>query len=192
MLNDFEQAQSLMSFGHVDQARDLLLRWIAAQPNHAPACALLGTAYADLGNWLEAERWCQLAISLDRLCLDGYYTMALVFQHQGGHDKAIEMMKKVVYIDRNDLLGHFSLANLYFSRGQVTLALKYIENAHRLVETRQPGDLVPRTGDITVGCLAQTITEMREIWSRGTAGRTALPAKLIPPGKPTPLGNPSR
>ena len=164
--SEFEQAQSLMSAGRIDQARDLLLRWLTDHPNDARACALLGNAYADLGNWPEAERWCQLAIGLDRLNLDGYYTLALVYQHQGSSEKSIELMKKVVYIDRTDILGHFSLANLYHGCGQIPLALKYLENAQRILETRSPGDLVPRSGDLLVGRLIQTVIEMRQIWGK--------------------------
>jgi chemotaxis protein methyltransferase CheR len=160
----FEQAQSLMSFGHVDQARDILLRWLAKHPTHAAGCALLGTAYANLGNGPEAERWCKLAIAHDRLCLDAYYTLALVFQHQGKPEPAIEMMKKVVYIDRNDILGHFNLAELFHSSGQHGLALKFLENTRRLLEGRPIDALVPRSGDITVGRLAQTIIELVQTW----------------------------
>jgi chemotaxis protein methyltransferase CheR len=174
--NEYEQAQSLMTSGRVDQARDLLLRWLTANPNHAAACALLGTAYADLGNWPESERWCQLAVGLDRLNLDGYYTLALVYQHQGNSDKAIDLMKKVVYIDRTDILGHFSLANLFYGNGQVAQALKYLENAQRILETRPPDDLVPRSGDLYVGRLIQSVIEMRETWAKALPGQNQ-PAK---------------
>ncbi len=174
--NEYEEAQSLMSLGRVDQARDLLLRWLSKTPNHAPACALLGTAYADLGNWPEAERWCQLAIGLDRLNLDGYYTLSLVYQHQGASEKAIELMKKVVYIDRTDILGHFSLANLYYGCGQVALALKFLENAYHILEARSPGDLVPRSGDLYIGRLIQTVIEMRQTWAK-EANKQPPPSK---------------
>ncbi len=162
--SNYEEAQALMTFGHVEQARDLLLRWLTENPSHAPGCALLGTIYANLGNMIEAERWCKMAIAHDRLCLDAYYTLALVFQHHGQRDQAIEMMKKVVYIDRNDILGHFSLADLFHGIGQTALALKYLENARRLLEGRPMEELVPRSGDFTVGRLAQTIVELQQIW----------------------------
>ncbi len=172
--NEFEQAQSLVASGRIDKARDLLLRWLTEHPNHAQACALLGTVYADLGNWAEAERWCQLATGLDRLNLDGYYTLALVYQHQGESGKAIELMKKVVYIERNDILGHFSLANLYYSSGQLPLALKYLENTQHILEARNPTDLVPRSGDLFVGRLAQSVTEMRKTWASKLPSQTKI------------------
>jgi chemotaxis protein methyltransferase CheR len=168
--NEFEQAQALMTYGRIDEARDLLLRWLTNHPNHAQACALLGTAFADMGNWPEAERWCQMAIGLDRLNLDGYYTLALIFQHQGKSEKAIEMMKKVVYIDRNDILGHFSLANLYHTSAQVPLALKFLDNARRILDTRSPSDLVPRSSDITIGRLVETVIKMQQIWEKESTG----------------------
>jgi chemotaxis protein methyltransferase CheR len=171
--NDFEQAQIWMHAGRVDQARDTLLRWLAQHPGHGLACTLLGKVYANLGNWQEANRWCQIAINLDRLNLEAYYTLALIYQHQGQFDQALELMKKVVYIDRNDILGHFSLANLCYSRGQTTQALKSLENSRKLLEARPLDDLVPRSEDITVGRLAQTVVELQQLWVKET-GKSAL------------------
>jgi chemotaxis protein methyltransferase CheR len=172
--NELEQASSLMNFGQVSQARDLLLRWLTEHPNHAPACILLGKAYANLGNWSEAERWCKLGIDLDQLNLDGYYTLALVFLHQGMTLPAIDMMKKVIYIDRTDILGHFSLANLYHDAGQAVLALKFLQNALRLLQYKLPGDLVPRSEDISIGQLHQTAQKLQMAWSEAGNGRNPL------------------
>lgn len=166
VLSDFEQAQALMAQGRVDHARDLLLRWLEKHPTDAPACAQLGKSFADLGNWPEAERWCHLAIQLDSLNLEGYYILALVYQHQGNAARAIEMMKKVVYINRADVLGHFSLANLYHNAGQISLALKFLENAQRILEKLSPDDMVPRSGEISVARLLQTVQHQKNSWRK--------------------------
>jgi chemotaxis protein methyltransferase CheR len=173
--NAFEQAKALMAEGKVDVARDLLLRFIQKRPHHAAACSLLGKAYANMGNWPEAERWCYISVELDKLNLEAYYTLALVYQHQVQHERAIEMMKKVVYIDRGDILGHFSLADLYHSQGMLPQAIKSLENARRLLDSRVPDELVPRSEDVSVGRLAQTVLELQQLWI-SEAGH-ATPAK---------------
>lgn len=165
-MNDFEQAQVFMSQGRVDWARDRLMHWLEKHPTDAVACAQLGKAFADLGNWPEAERWCQLALSLNPLNLDGYYILALVYQHQGDPGRAIEMMKKVIYINRNDALGHFSLANLYHNSGQGAMALKFLDNAFRILEKMPPDDLVPRSGEILVSRLIQTVSRQKHSWTK--------------------------
>ena len=169
--NEFEKAQAMMNFGKVNEACDLLLQWIRTHPNHAQACALLAKAYADLGNLREAEHWCKKTIEADRLNIDAYYILALIFQHQGDPDKALENMKKVVYIDRNDILGHYSLANLYHGRMQIPQALKSLDNARRLLESRIDDDVIPRSDGMTAGRLKQAVLQQQQQWT--VAGSTA-------------------
>jgi tetratricopeptide (TPR) repeat protein len=165
-IDDFALAQGLVAGGKLEEARELLLQRLADRPNHAPACALLGKVYANLSNWQEAERWCQLGLSVDALNLDAWYTLALVYQHQGQHARAVEMLKKVVYIDHRDILGHFSLANLLYKDRQLLPALKSLENARKLLEVMPVNDFIPRAEDISAGRLAQTVIELMQIWAK--------------------------
>jgi chemotaxis protein methyltransferase CheR len=106
------------------------------------------------------------AISLDRLALDAYYTLALVSQHQGDLDAAIDAMKKVVYIDRNYVLGHFGLADLYHAERQLPHALKSLDNVRRLLDARVDQELIADSGGITVGRLRQTVVRQQQLWSQ--------------------------
>jgi chemotaxis protein methyltransferase CheR len=164
-VDPLERARELLDYGHSEEARDLLLELAGAAPSHAPACALLGRAYANLGCWPEAEHWCHQALCFDKLALDAYYTLALVLQHQGKLDRAIDAMKKVVYIDRNYVLGHFGLADLYRNNGQLPQAQKSLDNARRLLEAHPAEELLPGSGGITVGCLRETIIRQQQQWS---------------------------
>jgi hypothetical protein len=74
-------------------------------------------------------------------------------------------MKKVVYIDRNYVLGHFGLADLYRNNGQLPQAQKSLDNARRLLEARPAEELLPGSGGITVGCLRETIIRQQQQWS---------------------------
>jgi chemotaxis protein methyltransferase CheR len=163
--NPIEQAQALISIGQMEEAVEILLRFLTRNPNHGQACTLLGKTYAGLGNYPEAERWCHLAIVVDKLSLEAYYTLALVYEHQELPDQAIEMMKRVIYIDRNDILGYYSLAGIYHNRGQTALALKSLENARRLVGAHQPDEIVPRSDGITMLRLGQAIVQQIRQWT---------------------------
>ena len=142
----------------------MLLGLVKLRPTHAPTCALLGQAYANLGCWPEAEYWCWQAVHCDKLALEAYYTLALVLQHQGRLDQAIEAMKKVIYIDRNDVLGHFGLATLYRSNGQLAQAQKSLDNARRLLEARAAEELIPGSGGLTVGRLREATVRQQQQW----------------------------
>ncbi|MBN1889233.1 MAG: tetratricopeptide repeat protein, partial [Thermoflexales bacterium] len=111
-------AQELIEYGRSEEARELLVKFAQSRPGYALAYVLLGQACANLGRWQEAEEWCRKATDLDKLTLDAYYTLSLVLQHQGKLGQAIDSMKKVVYIDRTYVLGHFGLANLYHENSQ--------------------------------------------------------------------------
>jgi chemotaxis protein methyltransferase CheR len=167
-----ERARELLNVGNSAEARDMLQEHIEDQatsgPDYAPACTLLGQAYANLGYWEQAENWCRRALRSDELALEAYYTLALVLQHQGQLDQAIDAMKKVVYIDRNNVLGHFGLANLYRNKNQRSRAQKSLANARRLLETRPGSELIPGSDGITVARLRVTITRQQRQWETET------------------------
>jgi chemotaxis protein methyltransferase CheR len=165
-----ERAQEVLEYGRSEEARDLLLKLVRSRPEHAPASALLGQAYANLGHWEKAEHWCREAIRSDKLALEAYYTLALVLQHRKQLDQAITVMKKVVYIDRHNVLGHFGLADLYRSSGQLPQALKSLDNARRLLNGRAGEELIPGSGGITVGSLRETIIRQQQQWSAKASG----------------------
>jgi chemotaxis protein methyltransferase CheR len=177
MPDPLDQAQALIGIGKVEEAIEILLRWLTHSPNQGPACTLLGKTYAGLGNWQEAERWCQLAIVVDKLSLEAYYTLALVYEHQDLPDQAIDMMKRVIYIDRNDILGYYSLAGFYHNRGQLALALKALENARRLVGAHQPDDVVPRSDGISMLRLGQAIVQQQRQWTAELEAQANQPAR---------------
>jgi chemotaxis protein methyltransferase CheR len=119
---------------------------------------------ANLGHWAEAERWCRRAVERDRLALEAYYTLALVLQHQGRIDEAIDAMKKVVYIDRHYVLGHFGLADLYHSRHDWALAQKALDNARHLLEAQPVHQVIPGSGGITAERLYQAVIRQQQQW----------------------------
>jgi len=162
--DSFERAKELLEYGHSEEARDVLLRLVKTRPSYASARALLGQAYANLGQWQEAERWCGQAVRLDNLLLDAYYTLALVMQHQGKLDQAIVAMKKVIYLDRNYVLGHFGLADLYRNNSQMPQAFKSLDNAHRLLERCADDQIIAGSGGITVGRLRETVIRQQQQW----------------------------
>lgn len=157
-------ARELLDYGRSEDACQILNQLAVERPGNITVCALLGKAYANLGNWAEAERYCQQAIEKDKLCLDAYYTLALIFQHENRTLQALEMMKKVVYLDRAYVLGHYGLANLYYENNQLPQAQKSLDNALRLLQGKADDQMVPGSSDITVGRLREAIIRQQQAW----------------------------
>lgn len=164
-----EQAEEWIHDGRAEEARDLLLTLSASRPDDATVGTLLGRAYANLGDWRNAEYWCAQAVALDKLAGDAYYTLSLIYQHQGRLDEAITMMKKVVYLDRNHILGHFGLADLYRDKRLWGQAQKSLDNARRLLNGHADDDLIPGSGGITVSSLRETILRQQQRWGLETS-----------------------
>ena len=160
-----ETARELLDLGHSEQAHDILISVAGEKPDDETVHVLLGQACANLGLWSEAEEWCRKAICEDPLSLQAHYVLALVLQHQGELRAAIEAMRKVVYIDRTYILGHFGLADLYRSSSQIPQALKSLDNARRLLEARSGPELVPDSGGITFGRLQETVERQQQQWT---------------------------
>ena len=157
-----ERARDLLFFGHPELARDLLL----ASADHAdlpPAelHLLLGQAYANLGDWVNAETQCRRASELNRLSAETYYILALVLQHQGRISEAIHALKTVVYIDRRHVLGHFGLSELHGRNGQPDHAAKSLRNVTRLLAGLDDGDPAPGCPEVTVGRLRQAVESLQ-------------------------------
>lgn len=160
-----DESRDLIAFGHGEQVLPTLVRLAGIPAIQNQVYPVLAQVYANQGDWQEAERWCQQAITQDLLALDAWYTLALVYQHQGRLEKAVEAMRKVIYLDHNDILGHFGLANLYFEAGEYPKAIKYLDNALHLLENRPHDELVPRSGGITNARLRDAITRQQQHWN---------------------------
>ncbi len=163
--NPLDHARELLEYGRSEDACNILLTMAKHLPDSAAVNALLGQAYANLGNWQEAEKWCRRAIEQDKLVLDAYYTLALVLQHQGKLTQAIETMKKVIYIDHTYILGHYGLATLYYENNQLQFAQKSLENASRLLQGKPDEGIIAGSQGITNGRLRSAIISQQQAWS---------------------------
>ena len=160
-----EQAKDLLDFGHSEDAISVLLNIVKAKSQDANVCELLGQAYANIGSWPNARLWCIRAIEIDRLSLGAYYTLSLIFQHDNDLAKAIEAMKKVVYIDRNHILGHYGLAVLFRDSGLMPQAQKSLDNALRLINQLPSDSNIPGSRGVTAGRLREAIIRQQQVWS---------------------------
>jgi len=148
-VDSFDIAGVLLNKGHIEEAINELHQKLAADPNFAPAHTLLGRAYANLGRWSEARRWCESALKLEALQPEAYYVLALVHQHKGRYKLAVDTLKKAIYLERDNPLFHFNLATLYKNKGQIKKARRACQNVIRILEKWPSGSIVPDTGGAT-------------------------------------------
>ena len=127
-----------------------------AAPKRPEAYCTLARLYADRGGWEQARHWAKEAIKLDALCVDAYFIQALVDEHQGNLQAAIDNLNKVIYLDRARPLPHFNLAILYKKTGQISHARRALRNLIKTLAQWPPEETIPDSGDTDAQRLLET------------------------------------
>ena len=107
------------------------------------------------GRLQRAKKWAEKVIRKDKLSIQAYYLLSAIHQGLSQEDQAIEYLKKTVYLDKNFVAGHFSLACLYKKRGRHVAAEKAYKNVIRLMVGRPKDEIVPEANGITCGKLLE-------------------------------------
>jgi chemotaxis protein methyltransferase CheR len=81
----------------------------------------------------------------------------MIYQQHNLLGKAVEALKKTIYLDREFVLAHFSLANIYRQQGNKRLARKSLQNVQRLLEGKPKAAPVPEGDGLVVGRLLQLV-----------------------------------
>lgn len=115
---------------------------------------------ANEGNFQEALKWCEKAISSDKINPYYYYLLASIQQEQENIDEAIISLKKSVYLDSDFIMAYFNLGNLKLKQGRHKEAYKSFENAGMLLNKLSEEDIVPYSEEMTAGMLKQIISNI--------------------------------
>ena len=100
----------------------------------------------------------QEQLQLQPTHVKSYYKLALIYQQQEQWDDAIDMLKKAIYVERDFVLAHFILANLYKKTGKGQLAQKFFENTARLLSEKPDYEIIPNSDGLTVGRLVAAVS----------------------------------
>jgi chemotaxis protein methyltransferase CheR len=84
------------------------------------------------------------------------YIMGIIHQQRGNLDAALSEFKRTVYIDRDFVLAHFAIANIYRARGQNSEACREYENTLRAIYVKPEGQWTAFLGGFKPDLLAKT------------------------------------
>jgi tetratricopeptide (TPR) repeat protein len=77
----------------------------------------LGVIYYNLGHLDEAEKKFKQAAFLYPFFAEAYYNLGFLYNQTQRFDEAIGVLKKTVYLERDDLPAHFELSRAYKAKG---------------------------------------------------------------------------
>lgn len=137
----------------------------AREPDSSPSVeAFLEKARlcADMGDLPMAQKWCEEAISTDKLNPMGYYLRAMILQEEGRVEEAIQALKQTLYLKPDLVPAHFALGTLTQQQGRRKETEKHLDNALQILQLYRPDDILPQSEGITAGRLTEMIRELKE------------------------------
>jgi chemotaxis protein methyltransferase CheR len=152
-----DEALTLYEQGDYAAAADQLAARLSRNPEDAPAVMLLARVHANQGNLAEALAWCDKAIARQKMNPGVHYLRAMILQEQGALDEAVRSLQRILYLDPNFALAHFTLGTIALQLGRYEGSDKHFENARALLATYTPEEILPESGGITAGRLAEII-----------------------------------
>ncbi|WP_448269630.1 CheR family methyltransferase [Nostoc sp. DSM 114159] len=97
---------------------------IAVAPQHFQAYCLMAEAYANFGDYSQANQACQQALQISPLAIEPYHLLAQIAEEQGDRDSAKLFLKRIIYLAPNSVTAHLELGSIYEREGNEKQAQK--------------------------------------------------------------------
>ncbi|AFY83740.1 CheR family methyltransferase [Oscillatoria acuminata] len=124
-----QKAETLFKADRLDESLQTFQHIVRLQPRHFQAYYLIAKIYANLGNYPQAERYCQQAISIDPMSVQPYYIMAHIAEEKGDLDRAKYWLKRILYLAPLSLPAYLELAAIYEQESDLKRANKMRKTA---------------------------------------------------------------
>ncbi len=147
---------------------DTLLSPVAVEPPRAapPASAQerirLTRELANQGRLSEALAAADALLRAERLNPVAHYLRAMILQEQGALLKAMEALRRAIYLDQEFIIAHFALGNLARAAGRLKEADRSFTNVLQLLDRQRQEDLLPESEGVTAGRLAEIVNSLRD------------------------------
>ncbi|MCT7974408.1 CheR family methyltransferase [Laspinema olomoucense] len=130
-----QKAETLFKADRLDESLQTFQHIVKLQPRHFQAYYLIAKIYANLGNYRQAERYCQQAISIDAMSVQPYYIMAHIAEEKGDLDRAKYWLKRILYLAPLSISAYLELAAIYERESDLKRATKMRKTALDILET---------------------------------------------------------
>ncbi|WP_196519110.1 CheR family methyltransferase [Nostoc sp. WHI] len=107
---------------------------IALVPQHFQAYCLIAEAYANFGDYSQANQACQQAIKINPLAIEPYHLLAQIAEEQGDHKNAKLFLKRIIYLAPNSVNAHLQLGSIYERQGNEKQAQKIWRSLLEILE----------------------------------------------------------
>ncbi len=133
---------------------------IAKKPRHFGAHYLIAQAHANLGQYEQANRACQLAIQIDSLSAEPYYLLAHLAEERGDIEAAKMFFKRIIYLAPASIFAYLELASLYEREGDMFRSRKMRATAVELLSELPADAIVDQQHQLQAGELLLYVRKM--------------------------------
>ena len=149
------EAHACLERGDPGEARQLADRALAVDAHNVDALLVRAFGYADSGNFTAAVADANSALAIKPLLAPGRYILGVIYLRQGDPAAAANEFKRTLYIDRNFVLAHLNLANIYRQQGLTEDACREYQNTIHALHRAPQGDWTAFLGGFTSDLLVQ-------------------------------------
>ena len=126
----------------------------------------LAWQYANQGQQDRAAKICGGLIAENPLNAEPYYLLALLAQERTDFVEAVNLLKKVIYLDHSFIAAYLDLGDLYTGEGDAPRARKMRSTARDLLREKPAGEPVRFYGASTTGEVLQYLEQLLRMNSR--------------------------
>jgi chemotaxis protein methyltransferase CheR len=156
--DELEQTDRLVAAGKDSRALEELSKLVSARED-AELFWRMGRVLGNLGRYEEGLEWCRRGTALDKANPQCYYIAALIQEEMGKNEDAFENLRRSLYVDKDFVLGHFSMANYHRWRRDERRAARSYRNVLKLLEGLPDGEEISGDG-LTVARLREIVTQI--------------------------------
>jgi chemotaxis protein methyltransferase CheR len=168
------RAKSEFASKNYQAAEELARRASLSEPQFHEVHTLLANIFFNMNRLDDAERECLQAVQIDSLSAEPRYLLGHIYRKKKHPAKAMENLRKAIYLNSNYSLAHYTLAELHRERGQTIEAVKAYRNTLKALEMESEDEVRASSGGFTKKVLAQVcmknIKKISRTWRKKQAG----------------------
>lgn len=137
----------------ISKCRELLI----TEPDNLHLLDLMTRSLANSGELTEAMHFALKLVENRKAGPDHYYFAATIFSELGDDQKAVELLKKALYLDPHHLLSHYLSGRILKKLNNLKSAVRHLNNALELLSEFEPDHMISAADGLTAGRLKQLV-----------------------------------
>ncbi len=144
------------------KAIEELINCLQEYPDRLNSYYLLAKINADIGNYQEAEKYCQQALKIDSFAIEIHYLLAQTAEAQEKKNEAKQILKKILYLNPSFIPAYLDLSQIYRQEGDDCRAEKMLKTAIDILQKLPLNSIIPEMNRLTAAMTIERLKGIRD------------------------------